>query len=179
MIVVMGLPGAGKTSVLQKAVTKKYKTINYGDLMFDVAKSKYGVKNRDEMRKLSTEILIELQRFAAIELAKYPVDTILDTHCAISTPRGYFPGLPFKHLKEFKVSFLVYITAPTEEIIARREKDKTRKRDRDSDQQLRDHDEISKSYLAAYSAYTGAPAKVIYNRQEKLSEAVAELKKIL
>ena len=179
MIVVMGLPGAGKTSVLEKAKSKKYKIVNYGDLMFDVAKIKYSVKNRDEMRKLSTEVMIELQRFAAIELAKEGSDAILDTHCAINTPRGYFPGLPFRHLKEFKVSFLVYITAPAHEIIGRRNKDISRKRDEDSEAKLIEHDEISKSYLAAYSAYTGAPAKIIYNRTGKLAEAVKELKKVV
>ncbi len=179
MIVIMGLPGAGKTSVLEKVNSKKYKIINYGDLMFEVAQNKYNVKNRDQMRKLSTEIMIELQRFAAIELAKYPSDSILDTHCAINTPRGYFPGLPFKHLKEFRVAFLVYITAPVDEILERRKKDKSRKRDRDSREKLLEHDEISKAYLAAYSAYTGAPAKIIYNRDGKLNEAVSELKKVL
>ena len=37
MIIVMGLPGAGKSTVLAAAAKTDYKLVNYGDLMFDIA----------------------------------------------------------------------------------------------------------------------------------------------
>ena len=45
-------------------------------------------------------------------------------------------------------------------------------------QDIRDHDYINRAFLAAYSAQTGAPAVVIYNRNEKLEEAVKRLNSI-
>ena len=54
MIIVMGLPGAGKTTVLNNAVSgfADWKVLNYGDMMFEIAKREKLVNDRDEMRKL-------------------------------------------------------------------------------------------------------------------------------
>jgi adenylate kinase len=51
MIIVMGVPGAGKTSVLQGLKTD-YQVVNYGNLMLEIEKKEFGVKDRDVMRKL-------------------------------------------------------------------------------------------------------------------------------
>jgi adenylate kinase len=53
--------------------------------------------------------------------------------------------------------------------------DPTRVRDSDD---VAEHDSINRAYLAAYSAFTGAPAVIIYNKQGKVEEAVAKLEKI-
>ena len=41
---------------------------------------------------------------------------ILDTHCSVATPSGYYPGLPFEFLKLWKVEALMYVTADVEEL---------------------------------------------------------------
>jgi len=174
MIIVMGLPGAGKSTVL-KGLKTNYKILNYGDLMFEIEKERYGIKDRDEMRKLPIEKQREVQKLVAERLAKEKEKIILDTHCSINTPSGYYPGLPFEFLKGLKVDALVLITANPKEIEARRATDPTRKRDVDD---ISLHDAMNKAYLAAYSAFTGAPAVIIMNRQGKLEEAVAQLQRI-
>ncbi len=174
MIIVMGLPGAGKTTVL-KGVKSEYRILNYGDLMFDIEKEKYGIKDRDEMRKLPVEKQKEVQKLVAAKLSKETGKVILDTHCSVNTPGGYYPGLPFDFLKGLKVDALVLVTADPKEVEARRAQDPTRKRDIDD---VALHDALNKAFLAAYSAFTGAPAVVITNRQGKLEEAVAALQKI-
>jgi adenylate kinase len=175
MIIVMGLPGAGKTTVL-KGLKTDYRIQNYGDLMFEIEKEKFGVKNRDDMRKLAIEKQKEAQRMVYERLAKEKGRFILDTHCSVNTPQGFFPGVPFEYLKMLKVDTLVLITADPKEVAARRESDPTRKRDADD---IALHDQMNKSFLAAYSAFTGAPAIVIMNRQGKAEEAVVKLQALL
>lgn len=175
MIIAMGLPGAGKTTVL-KGLKTDYRIVNYGDLMLEVEKEKFGVKDRDDMRRLPIEKQKEAQHFVFERLSKMEGKVILDTHCSISTPKGFFPGVPFDYLKMLKVDALVLITADVEEVVQRRAADPSRKRDVDD---IALHDQINKAYLAAYSAFTGAPAVVIVNRQNKLEEAVAQLQAVL
>jgi adenylate kinase len=175
MIIAMGVPGAGKTTVL-KSLKTDYRIVNYGDLMLEIEKKEFGVKDRDEMRKLPIGKQKLAQKLVAEALARMEGKVILDTHCAVSTPSGFYPGLPFEFLKMWDVKALVYITAGTEELRARRENDPTRKRDSDD---ISLHDEMNKSYLAAYSAFTGAPAVIIHNHDGRLEEAVARMEKVL
>jgi adenylate kinase len=175
MIIVMGLPGAGKTTVLNGLKTE-YKQLNYGDLMFEIEKEKFGIENRDQMRTIPIEKQKAVQELVAQRLAAEAGKVILDTHCSVSTPKGFFPGLPFDFLKMLQVDALVLITANVEEIASRRKDDPSRIRDVDD---IALHDKMNHSYLAAYSAFTGAPSVVIYNRQGKLEDAVRELQALL
>ncbi len=175
MIIVMGLPGAGKSTVLAGLKTE-YKILNWGDLMLEIEKVEYGIKTRDEMRTLPIEKQKHVQQFVAKALAKMQGKILLDTHCSISTPAGYYPGVPFEILKLLKVDALVLITADPVAVAARRANDPNRVRDKDD---VALHDQMNKSYLAAYSAFSGAPAVIITNEQGKVEEAVAKLQAIL
>ncbi len=171
----MGVPGAGKTTVL-KGLKSGYSVVNYGDLMLEIEKREFGIKDRDEMRRLPIEKQKLAQKLVAEALAKMEGQVILDTHCSVSTPSGYYPGLPFEFLRMWKVEALVYVTATVQELKARRENDPTRKRDVDD---IALHDEMNKAFLAAYSAFSGAPAVIIYNHNGKLDEAVARFESLL
>ncbi|MEW6749115.1 MAG: adenylate kinase [Candidatus Micrarchaeota archaeon] len=175
MIIALGVPGAGKTTVL-KGLDSGYKVVNYGDLMLEIEKKEFGIKDRDEMRKLPIEKQKLAQKLVAEALAKMHGKVILDTHCSVATPSGFYPGIPFEFLKLWKVEALVYVTASVDELTARRQNDPTRKRDVDN---IALHDEMNKAFLASYSAFSGAPAMVIYNRNGKLEEAIAQFKSIL
>ncbi|MCX8198158.1 MAG: adenylate kinase [Candidatus Micrarchaeota archaeon] len=179
MIIVMGLPGAGKSTVLSAASSAKCKLVNYGDLMLEIASKKFGVKHRDELRKLDVAKQKQVQSAAANALAKMKGKVVLDTHCSISTPKGYLPGLPFSLLSKLKVDCLVLITAPIEEIVERRRQDKSRIRDEQSPESLSEHDFMNRAFLASYSAFCGAPAVVIVNRNGKLEEAQQKFLQLL
>jgi adenylate kinase len=127
------------------------------------------------MRKLPVEKQKEVQKLVSEKLSKETGKVILDTHCSVNTPGGYYPGLPFDFLKGINVDALVLVTADPEEVAKRRAADPSRKRDADD---IALHDNLNKAFLTAYSAFTGAPAIVIMNRQGKLEDAVAELQKI-
>ncbi len=175
MIIAMGLPGAGKTTVL-KGLDTDYEIVNYGDLMLEIEKEKFGIKDRDEMRTLPIEKQKLAQKLVYEKLSQMDGKVILDTHCSVSTPKGFFPGLPLDFLKMLRVDTLVLISADVDEVAKRRAEDPSRKRDVDD---VALHDQMNRAYLATYSAATGAPAVVIMNRQGKVEEAVAKLQLIL
>lgn len=178
MIIVMGLPGAGKSTVL-KGIGEGVKQINYGTLMFAIAKEKFGVEERDGMRKLPVEKQKEVQAAVAEKLSGEGGKVILDTHCSVKTPRGYLPGLPFELLSKLKVDGVVLITAKPEEVFARRSNDASRERDKESLEDVQEHDAMNRALLAAYAAHRGCPAKIVYNAQGKVEEAAAQVRKML
>ena len=179
MIIVMGLPGAGKSTVL-RGIASDVKVLNYGTLMFEIAKEKFGIGDRDQIRKLPVGQQREVQAAVAERLSSEEGRVVLDTHCSIKTPKGYLPGLPFELLSKLKVDGLVLITAKPEEVFARRGNDPSRDRKDDVTlEHVQEHDSMNRSFLAAYAAHRGCPAKIIYNAQGKVDEASAELHRIL
>ncbi|MCX6769448.1 MAG: AAA family ATPase, partial [Candidatus Micrarchaeota archaeon] len=117
----------------------------------------------------------EVQAKVGDELAAMQGEIVLDTHCSISTPKGFLPGLPLSLLSKLRVRQLVLITAPIKEIAARRSSDSTRVRDSETQESLQAHDDMNRSLLAAYAMATGAPAKIITNSQGKVESAQKEL----
>ncbi|MDD5336959.1 MAG: adenylate kinase, partial [Candidatus ainarchaeum sp.] len=94
------------------------------------------------------------------------------------TPSGYFPGLPFQLLGKLKVDRLVLLSATVDEIFNRRKNDPTRSRNANREE-IVEHDQMNRAYLAAYSAFTGAPATIIMNHDNRVGEAVAALAAVL
>jgi adenylate kinase len=181
VIIIMGTPGAGKSTVLSEASKdRKHWTItNYGDLMVEIAKAKGYVKDRDELRHLDVAKQREVQTAVAERLAGMKGNVVLDTHCSINTPQGYYPGLPYSLLSKLKVDALVLVTAPLEHILGRRKSDTTRVRDTQKDEELAEHIRINEAMLAAYSVLTGAPVMIIENSNGKLDLAVDRLEALL
>ncbi|MFH1095044.1 MAG: adenylate kinase [Candidatus Micrarchaeota archaeon] len=180
MIVVMGLPGAGKSTVLAIAQDAGWTVLNYGDLMMEIAIKEFNVTDRDSLRKLPASTQKEIQRRVGELLAlEKRREVILDTHCSVLTAGGYLPGLPFHFLSRWSVERLVLISAPIEDILARRSRDHTRTRDPQSAESLADHDQMNKNYLSCYSVLTGAPALVLVNRDGGLAEVQGQFRSIL
>ena len=105
IFVIAGVPGAGKTSVLNAVHEKlapRFEIISFGDEMLNLCLTKELVDNRDDMRKLSMQIQRKLQ----IEVSKIISDKVgnilLDTHCAIKNPVGYIIGLTESMLEVLK-----------------------------------------------------------------------------
>ena len=134
-VVVVGIPGVGKTSLVTKLVeliTQQSKTVSvhsFGTVMLEEA-MKNGIKDRDELRKLSIDKQKELQKMAAEDIAKLQDDVVLiDTHAFISTKSGFYPGLPNYVIQIIQPTNFIAITASPDEIHDRRMKDETRNRD--------------------------------------------------
>ncbi|MFN3527497.1 MAG: adenylate kinase [Candidatus Altarchaeaceae archaeon] len=180
--VVTGVPGTGKTTVLNKAMEiglkEKYKIVNYGDVMVEEAKSRNLVKNRDEMRKLDPEIQKEIQRNAARKIGKME-NVIVDTHASISTPKGYLPGLPEWVLREIMPDVIILIEADPKEISERRAKDTSRIRDIEEIESINEHQQMNRAIAMSYATITGATVAIVKNNNGKLEEAARKIFEIL
>jgi adenylate kinase len=184
LAVIAGIPGAGKTTVVTKALEKverKYQLVTYGTVMFEIASARGLVKDRDEMRKLPQDVQKDVQKKAAEkihDMAK-KADVILDTHCTIKTPRGFISGLPLRILEKLEPDLFVLVETDPKEIIMRREGDKSRVRDAETAEDLQVHQDINRMAAASYSVISGAAIGFIQNRQGRLEMAADELAAIL
>ncbi|MCL4452879.1 MAG: adenylate kinase [Candidatus Thermoplasmatota archaeon] len=162
-VVISGIPGVGKSTILEMVSKKtQYEIINFGSLMFDMAVDLDLVKSRDDIRRLDVDTQKNLQKKASNKIGKMD-NIIIDTHMSIKSPAGYLPGLPEWVLRELMVSSYFLIESTPEEIKHRRENDSSRSRDSDTVQDIKEHQEVNRYYAAAYSVYSGATIKYIYN----------------
>jgi len=183
IVVVTGTPGVGKSTVIARAIEKlrstgtEYELVNYGDFMLKVAKDKANVSDRDEMRKLPHGLYQEIQNKAADDIARVaerrPV--LLDTHCTVKKPEGYYPGLPRWVLERLQPEVIVVIEAPPTEVLGRRTKDARRRRDKELLAEIEEHQQLNRAIAMAYAAFTGAAVRIIVNRDGKLNDAVEEM----
>lgn len=169
-----GIPGVGKTTVLDELVREGFRVENYGDAMLKEALSKGYVKSRDELRKLPVERQKEIQKLAADRLSRSG-DVIIDTHFSVTTKGGYLPGLPMKVLDVLQPDLFISIEADPLEIFERRKNDTRRNRDRDSLERIRAHLEANRNYGITYSAMTGSPLLVVMNENGKVKETSARI----
>jgi adenylate kinase len=184
LVVITGTPGVGKSTVLLKAledVEAEYKIINFGDKMLEVALERGIVKERDEMRRLDSDIQKDIQRMGGIKIAEAAKtsNVIVDTHATIKTPKGYLPGLPVWVLEELMPMLIVVVEADPMEISSRRSSDDTRKRDAEDIEKIKEHQLLNKAVAISYSIFSGAAVAVIENHDDGLEKASKELSDIL
>lgn len=174
-VIVTGIPGVGKTTVMEAAAERaRLDIVVYGTVMFEVALEDGLVENRDEMRRLDPEVQKNVQRTAAVRIAARG-DVVVDTHCSIKTPKGYLPGLPAWVLEALQPSTIVLVEAHPEEVQARRVGDETRVRDVDSLEAIAEHQEFNRRFAAAYATLTGATVHTVFNHDDKVDEAIAQI----
>ena len=180
-IILVGIPGVGKTTLLTKMVEilkdhkKNVVVINYGSLMFDVAKEN-GLTDRDQLRKLSVSEQQRLQKIAAEKIAGHEEEVvIIDTHAFISSPEGYYPGLPEHVLKIIKPDNFVSVSAKPEEIYNRRMKDNTRSRDNITLANIKKELDVQSGMISACAVITGSPVRLVLNGEGKIDEAADKI----
>ena len=179
VIVVTGIPGVGKTTVMKKAAEgMDIKFVTFGTVMADLAIETKLVKDRDEMRKLTLEQQKELQIKSAEKIASMG-NVILDTHCTVKTPKGYMPGLPEWVIKRINPTAIVVVEADSEEIYNRRANDPSRNRDPDTEEQITEHQMMNRAAAMAYAALSGATVKIVFNHDDAIDAAVKQAAPVL
>ena len=184
MYVIMGLPGAGKTTVITslKKLMPELKVVNFGDIALEAGKRLYKIQSRDDMRKkLSVGQQQKLQEEAVAVLSRMTEhNVLLDTHCAVKTATGYLPGLPFWMLQKLKINGFILVSAKPEEIFNRRKNDSERPgRDTETLDEMKLHDAISRDMLATYAVLAGAPAMIVENSEGKVEDAAKKAESML
>jgi adenylate kinase len=176
-VVVVGIPGVGKTTVVSKvveklnALNKSVSVHSFGTVMFEEAK-KNGLKDRDDLRKLTVDEQKNLQKKAAEKIAEHQENiVIIDTHAFISTKEGYYPGLPHYVIQILKPTHFIAVSAKPDEIYNRRTNDDTRDRDIISIGSIKEELDVQDAMLSSCSVLSGSPMKVVLNTEGKVEEA--------
>ena len=122
-VIVIAVGGGGKSTTLQLVQRKMadVRVVNFGDYMFNLAREAYGVKDRDEMRRLlSLKDYRGLQEKAAVEIARLSGDIVIDTHTSVKSSFGYYPGLPSNIVKLLKPDAIVLLEYDPQVVMKRR-----------------------------------------------------------
>jgi adenylate kinase len=184
VVIVTGIPGVGKTTVINTAVEavkekhgEEVLVLNFGTEMFEVSVKKGQVKNRDEMRKLPTAIQRENQRLAGEAIAEKAkkARVIVDTHTLIQTNNGYLIGLPEWVVRAIQPKTVVLVEAESEMIALRRSDDPTRTRDDQMVSVIEIHQQMCRAAAVSVGTLTGATVRIIRNRQGMVEAAATEL----
>lgn len=187
LVVVTGVPGAGGTTITQKAMEKlseegiNYKMVNFGTVMFEVAQEENLVEDRDQMRKLDPDTQKRIQKLAGRKIAEMVKESpvVVDTHSTIKTPKGYLPGLPVWVLNELNPDIIIVVETSGDEILIRRLNDETRNRDLETTAGIEEHQIMNRAAAMTYGVLTGATVKIIQNKNNLLDYAVEELISVL
>ena len=184
-VIITGVPGVGKTTVINEALKNlkaegvEYQSINFGSFMFEVAKKDNIVRDRDQMRTLDRTVQKRLQQRAAQAIAQVSGNVLIDTHASVKTPTGYLAGLPEWVLREIMPDIIVLVETDNDQILMRRLTDETRSRDKEGSRSIAEHQEFNRSIAAAYAMMTGCTIKMITNADFLLDRSVSELADIL
>jgi adenylate kinase len=188
VVIVTGIPGVGKTTVINTAVEQVKErsgedvlVLNIGTEMFEVATKAGHVKDRDELRKLPSSIQREVQREAGAMIAKKAEKgkTIVDTHTLIQTDNGFLIGLPEWVVTAINPKTVVLVEAESEKIASRRTGDETRTRDAQAVTDIQIHQEMCRAAAVSVGTITGATVRIIRNREGLVKEAASELAETL
>jgi adenylate kinase len=187
VIVVSGVPGVGKTTVVTDAIRKVTDRLNvslitYGSVMFEIAEKRRLVENRDEMRKLPIKMQREVQKLAGERIAAMSRSqvVVVDTHTLIQTSDGGFLiGLPQWVAEALRPASIVLVEANPENIASRRAKDETRKRDAQLIESIERHQELSRAAAIAVGTLTGATVMILKNVEGKAEEAAEAFANLL
>jgi len=174
VVIVTGVPGVGKSTVMAAAEEYGYKIVNFGTIMFEEAQ-KEGVADRDDMRKLAVEDQQRLQKQAGEKISQMG-DVVVDTHASILTPSGYMPGLPEWTARALNPDVIVLVEATPDEIAGRRSKDASRARDSDD---IDLHQNVNREYAATAAVMTGATVSIVENHDNQVDIAVEQFRRIL
>ncbi len=189
VVIVTGIPGTGKTTVcnellkLAEQAGRKVVVINYGTVMVELSKKLGKPFHRDDLRKTTLSFQLDLQKKAAEAISQKAVNAegvvIVDTHMSIKTVDGYLAGLPFPVLQLLKPTAFVLVEAEPQEVLSRRFRDETRKRDKALESEIMEEFLFSRFMAAACSVLTGASVKIIKNPGGEQVKAAKEIMKLL
>ena len=181
-ILMTGTPGAGKSTILAlyNKKSKEVSITNLGTMMLKAAEEEHkNVKDRDRLRYMSDEDIIEVREKALSKIMSGSKNTIIDTHSSVKQGRRYVPGFSMKELGKMDIDAIIYIDASSDDIIKRRMSDSSRKREIEGPLEIDEQRSINLAILSSCAIYLSIPIYIIYNSDGKQASATSELDKIV
>jgi adenylate kinase len=182
-IIVAGIPGVGKTTILKQLETVAQerkvplKIVNFGNVMNDLFKKNGKEIHRDRMRREDIATQARVQEQAARNIAKTPGNSalVVDTHMFVRTVDGIWPGTPRKVLEQLQPDMIVLIEAEPEEIAKRRTEDSTRYRDSGSVEDAKADLQWSRYMASVNAVLAGVPIQIVHNKDGQQRQTAIEL----
>ena len=187
VVVVSGVPGVGKTTVVTDGIRKVEDRVNvslitYGSVMFEIAQKRRLVETRDDLRKLPVKKQREVQKLAGERIAAMSRSqvVVVDTHTLIQTADGGFLiGLPKWVAEAIRPASIVLVEADPENIAKRRAKDATRTRDEQLVDSIASHQLLCRAAAVTVGTLTGATVMILKNVEGKAEEAATAFADLL
>lgn len=184
LFLVFGTPGAGKSTVLEGISSAK--VICIGDEMMKFYSKKFGVKDRDYIGSnpiASYDFILATRNSILKKIAKMRGNIAIDTHASVKKGDSYTIGFSlrdFEILKR-KVKSVLYIDADTEQIIARRNKDRSFRpsRERDTPRVIDRHRNMNIAFATLAAFYLEVPIYIVENDVGKLAGAQKRVDEII
>jgi adenylate kinase len=184
LILVMGLSGVGKTTIIRGLSGKldgSWLSYNFGEAMEELGRSSGRVQENESVMSLEKELHASLQQETARYLAGLSLanNLIIDTHGMIETSMGLMPGFTAQLLNILSPERIVLIEAPSEQIIYRRVCD-SRKRRTDVTAEFVDKlQSVSLQFAVTYSCLSGALLNIIENKPRQQEQCSDELYRLI
>lgn len=183
LTLVFGIPGVGKTTILEEVVKiqKDLVVEKFGSIAFEIAKNQSLVVKRDEMRQLDIDKQkkIQIETFEHIDkLHRENNKVMIDTHAAIRTKCGYWPGCPEKLLKIINPDSYILVETDPEIILRHRILDNTRQRDDDNLKVIEEHQMINRAFAATYATMTNGCIFIVENIEGRPEIAASKIAKL-
>ncbi len=181
LILVTGTAGAGKSTILAelpKLGGDKLKVINLGTEMLEIAREKFNMTDRDQLRVIDDKTTIAIRNGIMQKIIDSKEDALIDTHASVKQGRRYRPGFSIDELQKIRISAIIYIDATSEEILQRSLSDHSRKRAYDTITEIDEWRSVNISIISTFAVYLNIPIYIIYNQDGALLKAVEEVHRI-
>ena len=160
-----GLSGVGKSTTVAQVVSAAdglAESVNAGDL---IGRQRRGVGGADRLRMLGAAEILSNQELLVEELAVErrvpgPPVLLLDGHCVVDNG-AELVSIPVDVVKRLRMSAVVYLTAGSGEIRARRRLDASKGRPDVDEAELSRHQESGLAACTSYSVELGLPMMVV------------------
>ena len=182
--IIVGVSGVGKSSILSKIEDRNdspdFSLVNYGDMIMDIYTDMNPTASRDDLTDMPPSMYDKIQNRVPRRIDRQKEDlVIIDTHTSLDTPVGYRPGLPKDTTEVLNPDNITLITAGAREVLNRRVSDKSRDRDVDGVDKIREELEMERLMAATNSVVSGAPLRIIQNDDGCLDKASREYYEVL
>jgi len=186
-IIVAGVPGVGKTTVLQELEAAgqqrnvPLRIVNFGDVMNHLFKTTGKQLHRDHMRRQHISQQTKIQQQAARKIAKMSgrSSLVVDTHMFVRTSDGIWPGTPRRVLEALHPSLIVLIEAGPDEVAKRRMMDNTRERGNETLEDAKADLEWSRYMASANAVLAGIPIQIVSNSEGRQHQAAKDLLRLI
>lgn len=181
MVLIGGLPGVGKTTVINNLLKGGYQQMCFGSKMIRLAEKKGILKNaRWKMHDLPRKQIIRLENLVVDEMLKSKGLVLLESHLIIVTEHGIRNGFPKRIYQKLPIKKIILLEAEDYEIIKRRVKSRgNRSKLPRYKFSIDKHQFLNRQKAKRLSKLLNIPYFIIYNQQGKLSRTLELVKKLL